>query len=246
MRWISLFVEPLFLIGVSLIVVVLINKYKSKYLSKVLFVVLLLYLFLTAPLGANFIIAQVENANIDNHCLKESVDAVVILSGGITGDPTAIDEIWRLKESSYRRTLFGLKLAQDLNINNIIVSGGYGGRFTEADVMANLIKKIGFSGKVIVDSGSKTTYVSAINVAKILKGLDVSKFWLVTSALHLPRASASFEKQGISFCRYPVDSQYISTAFPGNLLPQITALNKSTAAFHEIIGSFWYVISDKY
>ncbi len=239
-------IEPLFLIGASLVVVVIFSKYEKKYLTKVLYVVLFFYLSLTTPLGANFIVAQVENSNIDNHCLKEGIDTVVILSGGITGDPTSIDEIWRLKEPSYRRTLSGLKLAKDLQIKNIIVSGGYGGRFTEADIMASLIKKIGFDGEIVIDRNAKTTYASASNVTKILNGMNVSRYWLVTSALHIPRASETFDKYGIKFCRFPVDSKYISAAFPGSLLPQITALNKSTAAFHEILGYFWYAISGKY
>lgn len=239
-------IEPLVLIGVGLFVVLIIHKYKNIYLSKIFYFVLFFFLLVTTPLGANFIVARVESNVVDTSCINTNVDAVVILSGGITGDPNSIDEIWRLKESTYRRTMLGLELAKRTKSNYIIVSGGYGGLHTEANIMANLIKKIGFTGNVIVDRNAKTTHASSLNVVKILKGLKISDYWLVTSAVHMPRAKATFKQTGMNLCRYSVDSQYLVSAFPGNLLPQITALDKSTAAFHEIIGYFWYKISGKF
>jgi len=247
MEWFSLLFEPLVFIGFSLLLIVLLSKLNVnvKYTFKLLYVVIIFYILVATPLGSNYLVSRVEITTFSKNCLNIGVNTVVILGGGITGDPDSIDEIWRLKEASYRRTLSGLALAKRFNINTIIVSGGYGGRFSEAHLMERLIFDIGYSGKVIIDHDSKNTYSSAVNLTKYMLDRQIDKYWLVTSAMHMHRAESVFVKQGMNPCRYPVNSKYVDTSFPSSLVPQISALDKSTAAFHEIVGYFWYTVSNK-
>ena len=64
---------------------------------------------------------------------------------------------------------------------------------------------------------------------------------LVTSAMHMPRAAASFRRHGVDVCPVPVDRRRLRPAAHEALIPQVTALDKSTAAYHEIIGyvAYW-------
>jgi hypothetical protein len=43
----------------------------------------------------------------------------------------------------------------------------------------------------------------------------------------------------------PTDFQYVEVSFPEALLPQISALTKSTAAMHEYVGWLIYRITGK-
>jgi uncharacterized SAM-binding protein YcdF (DUF218 family) len=222
------------------------TKYDNiKYSLKILYLAIVFYICVATPLGANFLVSQLEVTDVDKNCMNDDVDTVVILAGGITGDPYSANEIWRLKEETYRRVLLGLEIAEKSKSKKIIVSGGYGQQFSEAVIMATLIKKIGYSGKIITDTKSKSTHASAVNVTKILMENKIEKYLLVTSSLHMLRAEQSFRNQGVIPCQYPVNSQYIDTFFPGSVLPQISALEKSTAAFHEIIGLLWYWLTGK-
>ncbi|MFV1982136.1 MAG: YdcF family protein [Thiohalomonadales bacterium] len=245
MEWVSLFFEPLMFIAIGLFTIAIAHKLNVKYTIKIVYALIGFYILVATPLGANYLVSLVEINKVDEQCDTRSIDIIVILSGGITGDPNSLDEIWRLKEASYRRTLSGLNLAKRLSIKTIIVSGGYGGRFTEAHLMKKLIYDIGFSGTVIIDRDSKTTFFSAVNVTKIMRDKKIDKYWLVTSAIHMKRAGSTFLKQGIEPCRYPVNSKYIDTSFPASIIPQISALDKSSAGFHEIIGYIWYWIAGK-
>ncbi len=247
MESVTFFFEPVFYIGLFLLFVLAMCKYNlnSKYSIKLVYLTIVFYVLVATPLGANFLVAQVEVASVDQTCLKKNTKTIVILSGGITGDPDSLDEIWRLKEESYRRVLLGLELAKQIEGSEIIVSGGFGGIYSEAIIMESLIKKLGFSGVLIADADSKSTYASAVNVTEILLKRKVKEYWLVTSALHMLRAKSTFTKQGIIPCLYPVNSVYVATSFPGAILPQMSALAKSTAVFHEVIGILWYWLTEK-
>lgn len=245
--WFSLFFEPLVFIGLSLLIVVLLNKIdiNIKYSLKIMYVILVFYIFVATPLGANYLISRVEVTAVEKICENKNIKTIVILGGGVTGDPTSPNEIWRLKEASYRRTLSGLEFAKQIENSTIILSGGYGGQYKEVDLMETLIRSVGFNGKIIKEGDSLSTYTSAVNVTNILLNEGIKIYWLVTSSLHMYRAESTFSKQGIEPCRYPVNSKYIDTKFPGAILPQISALDKSTAAFHEIVGYLWYTVSGK-
>lgn len=247
MGWISLIFEPLVILGVILVIIVIVNKcnVNTKYVFRILYLLIVFFIFVTTPLGANYLISSIEIKHLDLHCKNIGIKTIVILGGGVTGNPVSNSDIWRLKEASYRRTLAGLELANSIENSTIIVSGGHGGRIKEADLMKNLINKIGFTGKIVKDGDSLNTYKSSVNVTKILMKNEIVKYWLVSSSTHMSRAGSVFKKQGLLPCRYPVNSKYVDTKFPASLLPQISALNKSTTVFHELLGYLWYFLSGK-
>jgi uncharacterized SAM-binding protein YcdF (DUF218 family) len=67
----------------------------------------------------------------------------------------------------------------------------------------------------------------------------------VTSAMHMRRAAAVFRKQGVSVCPVPVDEKWIQPRLVDALVPQISALQKSTDALHEMVGYIWYLATGR-
>ncbi len=78
-------------------------------------------------------------------------------------------------------------------------------------------------------------------------GLAEQKRWhriiLVTSALHMPRAMASFSRQGISCTPFPCDYQLYGTARPFgsfSIFPRQARFLWLAAYIHEKLGTAWY------
>jgi len=248
MGWISIALEPTALVawGILVAAIVLWKNYKSVIQLISVVSVLAVYLIIATPLGANILVDIIETRKNQVNCNIENQEAIIVLAGGIYGDPDSEDEVWRLKEDSYRRALLGIKLAKEHPKTKIIFSGGYGGAIREADLMKYLAIQNGINKKrIYLDRKSKNTYESAESVSEIIKENKVTTSVLVTSAIHMRRSIAAFKKAGISPCPYPVNSRYVETYFPEALLPQISALTKSTESMHEVMGYVWYWVKGK-
>ncbi len=202
-----------------------------------------LYLWCVTPLGANLMVAAVEfNVRDMRRCTKtESRPVVVVLAGGMTGSPARADDVSRLQEAGYRRTIEGTRLAATMPASLLVFSGGSASAVAEADMMRELALNLGFpADRIVTERGSRTTYESAVEVARWLRSMNMDQVHLVTSALHMTRAVGVFRAQALGVCPYAVDPQWIRPDPQDALIPQVSALNKSTAALHEIVGWLWY------
>jgi uncharacterized SAM-binding protein YcdF (DUF218 family) len=132
-------------------------------------------------------------------------------------------------------------LAEQNPDSMLILSGGGWEAIKEADLMAELAIRLGFPApRIVRETDSTSTHGNAVQVAEILRRNDYSHVWLVTSAMHMPRASASFAHEGIQVCPYPVDTRLVSPRIYDMFVPQVSALQKTTDALHELIGYLWY------
>ncbi len=77
-----------------------------------------------------------------------------------------------------------------------------------------------------------------------IKKNNLRKIILVTSAFHMQRAKNIFERKGLIVEPYPVDFKQNSTSKsmfnPYYVIPNISNLNKSSAAIKEFIGRAYY------
>ena len=171
---------------------------------------------------------------------------IVALAGGVSGSSSDDPPVSRLKEASFRRTIAAAELARAHREARLVLSGGSGRPDTEADLMRRLAISLGVPpDSIILESRSRNTAESAVLVAGILEDRGPRLVHLVTSALHMPRAAGSFEAQGVRVCRHPVDWRQVPLDFPAALLPQISALEKSTAAAREVMGRLWYRVTER-
>ena len=92
----------------------------------------------------------------------------------------------------------------------VLFTGGEGELFanglSEAERARLFFRGQGLSpDKLLLESASRTTYDNAV-MSKLIPGVDATKPWLLlTSAFHMPRAMAAFQKAGWPVTAYPVD-----------------------------------------
>jgi uncharacterized SAM-binding protein YcdF (DUF218 family) len=155
------------------------------------------------------------------------------------------------------RVLYAARLFQDGAAPNILVSGGNvsfstSRGSTPADDMQQLLVLAGVPEDIIwLQPDSENTHDDAVLSAGILQEKKIEEILLVTSAMHMPRAKALFEAQGLTVIPAPVDytvtQQNWQTAmkpsfgeFVINLLPNTSALGLTTNALKEYLGLFIY------
>jgi uncharacterized SAM-binding protein YcdF (DUF218 family) len=91
---------------------------------------------------------------------------------------------------------------------------------------------------------SRTTWESARQLARLRPALP-PRVALITSASHMPRAAYAMRKVGYEICPVATDRLHISPDWPGLLLPQRSALEKSEIALHELVGLLYYRVRFK-
>jgi uncharacterized SAM-binding protein YcdF (DUF218 family) len=176
--------------------------------------------------------------------------AIVVLGGGIIpADSIRTRPV--LASSSSRRCLYALELYRKQGPLPIFVTGssaepdrpGTG----EAVTMHDFLLDLGIRPEdVHVESNSLTTHDNAVFTSKMLQESGIHRVLLVTEALHMSRAEASFRKEGIDVV--PAPSSFQTTEFRwklGEFVPSVHGLGRSNEAAHEWLGYAWYWLSGK-
>ncbi|MEJ2107800.1 MAG: YdcF family protein [Acidiferrobacteraceae bacterium] len=246
MYWLELLTGPIALVGWSMVAIsiALFRRQRSGVTTIVAIVTTIIYFVISTPITTNMLVGVLEQADTEGRaCGAPTANSViVVLAGGVLGSPRSADDYERLQVASLRRTMAGVRLALLAPGSRLLLSGGAGHRAREADLMRTLALDMGMPAKrIVLDRNSRSTYESAKAVAELLKTkLKSDSVFLVTSAIHMPRAAATFVHQGVDICTYPVDWQWMNPPLYTVLIPQISALRKSSAALHEMLGYAWY------
>ena len=139
----------------------------------------------------------------------------------------------------------------------ILLSGGNLGfsalrGTTPAYEMQQIMLQLGVPEEaMILQEDSQNTAEDALFSAEILRELEIDEIILVTSALHMPRALALFEAQGLTVIPAPTDytittlawSEMMALELPQvllNLMPSSGALNQTTGVLKELLGTLVY------
>ncbi len=122
----------------------------------------------------------------------------------------------------------------------------------EAVDMRELLMMLGVpKDAIILEPNSLNTYQNAVNTREILEQRQINRILLVTSAFHMPRAVAIFEKQNFEVIPAPTDFLVTENSISSinsletnllNLLPSPMYLEHTTLAMKEYIGIFVYHI----
>jgi uncharacterized SAM-binding protein YcdF (DUF218 family) len=181
-----------------------------------------------------------------HQAITENYKAIVVLAGFVAYDDST--QLTGFAES-IDRLLYGLKEHQKNTNQYMIISGGSGSlsmpEMKESTIARNFVKDLNINtDKIINEPFSKNTFQNALYTKTILKklGLENEKILLVTSAYHIPRAKACFDKQGINSIIYPVDYKAGPRKynFDHLLLPSLSAFQDWYIILHEWVGLFTY------
>ncbi len=182
-------------------------------------------------------------------------EVIVLLGGGTEpGDyPRQMAEV----NGAGDRVLYAAKLYREGAAPVILVSGGNldfssARGATPVDDMIDLLTQLGVPEEAIWQQDqSQNTHEDAVYSAEILKEKKITEVILVTSAMHMPRAKALFENQGIDVIPAPADftiteRNWQSVFHPSfgelviNIMPNASALNLTTTVLKEYFGLVVY------
>ncbi len=189
--------------------------------------------WMVRPLEYRYPASQEMKAEINN------IKWVVVLGGGHISDPE-LPITGQLGESSLARLVEGVRLKKRLPDARLLLSGG--GAFDpvpNARLMANLTAQLGVDKKdMVLETQSRDTKDEARHIKKMV-GKD--KFFLVTTASHMPRSMALFKKQGMKPIPAPTDFEVKETQgfSPAQFFPWADNLRKVELALHEYLGLAW-------
>ncbi len=172
-------------------------------------------------------------ADIGSHV---SVKWVVVLGGGMNSDPR-LPITSQLSNGSAVRTVEGIRIYRLLKGARLLFSGGpVFNPVPEGQGMAQLALDLGVPRQdLMAEILSRDTEEQA----RLIKPLVASdSVFLVTSAVHMPRAMALFRKAEISSIAAPTDfiNKKELQFNPSKLFPNYIGFRMAEAGWHEYLG----------
>jgi uncharacterized SAM-binding protein YcdF (DUF218 family) len=194
------------------------------------------------PLGANGVVRIIESrVPPPQTCKAPMPDTIVVLSAGFARSPRSSQDFTAANVNSLHRLLAGVELWRRTPGAHLVVSGGGSHGIAESTVLAALAQRLGVPAAAIrAETHSHDTWQNAREVAALSPAVP-TRIWLVSSALHLPRALTAFRAAGFQPCAWSSDSFYIPPN--GSFLyywPQSSSLVKMEEALHELVGGWEY------
>jgi uncharacterized SAM-binding protein YcdF (DUF218 family) len=138
-----------------------------------------------------------------------SLSCMIVLGGAFENEVTTSRGGIEFNQAA-DRFVEALRLALRFPQSRILISGG-DGSFSgvyegEAEASRRFFAAFGVAAdRLIEENTSRTTYENSRNTAELLKSQGLSDCLLITSAFHMPRATALFRKAGIAVVPWPVD-----------------------------------------
>lgn len=206
---------------------------------------ILFLLFAVVPTG-HWLCRALETRHRAPDLDRLSVDHIIVLSGGVDPDASAVARRPQLNASG-DRLLEGATLARVYPNAKLWIVGGVKGRWarTDADWSRLLWEGLGVPrDRIVVVNGSRNTWENARDVAA---RRPAGTLLLLTSATHMPRSVASFEAFGLAVEPYPSDFLTGPSLSVRHILapPILANLTHADRALHEWVGLLVYRLSGR-
>jgi uncharacterized SAM-binding protein YcdF (DUF218 family) len=209
---------------------------------------------LSMPITANLLLGTLEAwSPPPEPAALPRFDAIVVLAGGVRAKGT-LRPAHELVDLTRQRTACGADLFLQGLAPKLLLSGGdaaiFGHGPKEAAEMKRWARRLGVpETAILLEDRSRTTYENAVYTKRILGDASVL---LVTSASHLPRATALFRKQGLRVTPYPCGYRVRHRPADGwdeltvfHFIPDVWSLDKTTDAVIEMAGFLLYRLAGK-
>ncbi|AZO08007.1 MULTISPECIES: YdcF family protein [unclassified Mesorhizobium] len=182
--------------------------------------------------------------------LPQNVDGIIVLGGGLEGAINFARGGYELNSSGDRMVEAAI-LARRFPQARVVVSGGNGSLFLDAegdsDTAPRLLGALGVSAdRLVLENRSRNTYENAVFTRNLIEPKPGETWLLVTSAFHMPRAKALFDKAGFPTVPWPVDYRTSGREGIGLFRDNpADSLEATTMAIREWIGLFAYRLTGK-
>ena len=166
-----------------------------------------------------------------------TADAIVVLGGGWYGWVKRPDV--DVDDLKYSRLAEGVRLYDAGRAPRVILSGGGDGKRSEAETMARGADRLGIpASALLLEERSTDTEGNAQYTARLAQANGVRSILLVTSAMHMPRASRLFRNAGLSVVEAPVPEppSVRGDRWSDRWIPSPRALWRSGRALKEYAG----------
>lgn len=242
--FVSLIFDPLcwlFFILLSLIGYIFYRK-KDRVLVRWAWILLLLCIGLygvTTPWLPHWMAKHLIKQYPRIHVMQPDIHWVVVLGGGVIENDT-IPASDALNTASLKRLLEGLRLYWALPHAKLILSGGSVNARTKS-VALRFDEFAAWVGVPATDRILEKDSINTADEARLIKPMvGDAPFYLVTSALHMPRAMRLFEQQGLhpiaAPCQLITEKRQSSWR---SFLPDPIYLIYFKAICHECLGQVW-------
>jgi uncharacterized SAM-binding protein YcdF (DUF218 family) len=210
---------------------------------------MLFYWVLSSPLGATLLEAGLAGSyrSIETSEELSNIQAIVILGGGSINLRSRGEVVSQLASASALRALEGIRLYRLAEDPLIILSGGknplLGGGTPESELLLQVFSDARISvDRIFLESESQNTREQAQILSGMLDEMQIDRFVLVTSPVHMRRSMAVFQSFGMSPIPGPSTPRSESLMDKGLIIfPSWIALDVSQEAMREYLalGYYW-------
>ena len=247
----NFFLDPLNLLIISfLLFILIIIRTKKTRVGLTLWFVLFWFVLLYKPIP-EFLVKNLEDPFIYQEKSFLELDGVIVLGGGTGSGKVAQDRNDYSLGGGSERLFKGLEFIRKKPQGTIIFTGFSGKLFheglSEAEIIEKLVKALNVdSTNILFEKRSRNTFENALYTKEIISDFQNKKWGIVTSASHMKRAIATFNKKSseISFDPIPVDFQTKNSIYwgPGNIQ---SSLDFWRIYMHETIGYWVYKLTGR-
>ena len=247
----NFFLDPLNLLIISfLLFILIIIRTKKTRVGLTLWFVLFWFVLLYKPIP-EFLVKNIEDPFIYQEKIFLELDGVIVLGGGTGSGKVAQDRNDYSLGGGSERLFKGLEFIRKKPQGTIIFTGFSGKLFheglSEAEIIEKLVKALNVdSTNILFEKRSRNTFENALYTKEIISDFQNKKWGIVTSASHMKRAIATFNKKSseISFDPIPVDFQTKNSIYwgPGNIQ---SSLDFWRIYMHETVGYWVYKLTGR-
>ena len=248
---------PLFVYPLGLAICLMIVAYHAYWdqiaRRRLALLAAMLLLFLGGNKWVSMGLAQTLERQYPPLATLPQAEVIVVLGGGTQpqSPPRTLTELGEAGD----RLVYASWLYQQGVADHLLLTGGGYDRVDvemEAAGMASLLTMFGVPETALwLESESRNTYENALYSAEILHAEGIDEIVLVTSAFHMPRSVAIFERQGFTVIPAPADFRATESDWAQwrdggwqirllSLLPQASYLEDTTTVVKEYIGLVIY------
>lgn len=202
-----------------------------------------------SPIG-NLLILPLEERFPQLSNAAAAPTGIIILGGSLDEGVSAARASVALNEAAERLTA-AVALARRYPSALVMFSGGSGRLFsegaTEAEIAQQFLLEQGVAAdRIILEDKSRNTNENAVFSRVIAKPKDGDRWWLITSAFHMPRSIGIFRQVGFDVEAYPVDFRTRGAADLLRPFDRVSeGLRRTDIAMREWVGLLAYWVTGR-